>query len=54
MSQAPEKQQLSALFQVNPLRSTPANSYGWCRAEGWPLPSLNPAQDAAATLLRYK
>ena len=28
---------MSALFEVTPLRSTPANTEGWCSVPGWPL-----------------
>lgn len=54
VSQCPDRQQVSALFEVTPLRSTPANSLAWCSVAGWPPRSLNPARDAAATLLRYR
>jgi hypothetical protein len=32
-----DRETATALFEVMPLKSTPANSSGWCSVPGWPL-----------------
>ncbi|CAL8464921.1 g4456 [Coccomyxa elongata] len=45
---------VSALLEVIPLRSTPANTWGLSSVEGSPIRSLKPAKHAGLTLLRHK